>query len=486
MQGLDSETVDVQRCDASPAPAAAATAAAAWPSLHTPSSAGSTTTQGVFAKQAACADASIQNLTSSASPANSRLSSHSAPPALTPAKSRGKPKQISPSPLGEASSVGLQSALPSSHTSAWPSPTANASPSPTISTSATSAWHNRSSGRTAASSAGQSSMSEKYGTAAAQAKGCQPARGAAWGQPARTLASAVTPNRSAWSNPAPQSYHNSRQNSVPRTPWGVQSAASPDSTPTSKLQPNSQEAQTPSSQVKSESGSTGTEYATPSSTLRPWGDFGADSSPSSPEGRVSSPKNQRLSSRLTAASEVTPDGAHTPVRSKTSGRHCNLPGNANQVLSQPTACGLDVDTATSAAQPDLIAAEHPKQLEHEQPQAAAPVLDDGNVRLAELHAHIVAGEPCQSNLPNMLPIRCKPAVMHCHVKICSPAVLQVLSHNAPRLPSRCTLDSAKGKMLPSRGLCIGAHMLYADISFVILLQWCPAYLWQLSSICCCI
>lgn len=403
--GLDSKAVAVQRCDSSPAPAAIA-AAAAWQCLHTPSSAGSTT----LSKQHACADASFQNHRSSASPAKSHLSTHSAPPGLTPARNRGKPKRISPSPLGEAPSVGTSSTKPLAHISAWPSPTATTSPSPspTISTSAPSAWLNCSSSRTAASSAGQSRMCESHGTAAAQAKGCQPPKGAAWGQPAHSLSPAVTPNRSAWSSPGSQSYHTSRQNSAPQTPWGAQSAASPDSTATSKWQPHRQNSETPLSQVKSESGSTGTEYATPPSTLRPWGDFGADTSPSSPEGKMSSPKNQRLSSRFTAACEVIPDGAHTPLHTasdsgRIGSRHCSLPGTANQVVSQPTACGLDADTATSAAQLDLLAAEHPGQMEHEQPQAVALILDDENMRLAVLHAHIIAGEPCQSNLPSMLP-----------------------------------------------------------------------------------
>ena len=389
VQGLDNEAVAVQRCDASPAPATAT----AWQCLHTPSSAGSTTTQGALDKRHAYADASTQNQRSSASPATSHLSIHSAPPALTPTKHRGKPKRVSPSHFGETSSVGQLSALPSPHT-AWPSPTANTSPSPspTISTSATSAWHNRSGGQTAVSSAGQSRMSESHGTAAAQAKGCQPARGAAWGQPAHTFSSAVPPIRSAWSSPGPQSYHSSRQGSAPRTPWGPQSAASPDSTATSKLQLDRHEPQTPLSQVRSESGSKGTEYATPSSTLRPWHDSGADSSQSSPEGRMSSPKSQHLSSRFIAASEVTSDGAHSPLPAasesgRTGSRHCSLP--ANQALSQPNA-----DSATSAAQPDLLATEHPEQMEHEQPQAAAPQLGDENARLAELHAHIIAGEAC--------------------------------------------------------------------------------------------
>ena len=479
MQGLDSQAIAAPSCDASSAPAAAA--AAAWHRLHTPSSAGSTTTRGAPAKQSAYVDTTAYSQRGLASPTTSHLSTHSAP-ALTPAKSRGKPKRISPSPLGEASSVGQLSALPSSRTSAWTSPTANASPSPspTISTSANSAWHKRSSSQSVASSAGQSRMSESHGAAAAQAKGCQPARGAAWGQPAHTPFSAVTPNRSAWSTPGPQSYHSSRQNSGPQTPWGAQSAASPDSTATSKLEPTRQEPVTPLSQVKSESGSTGTEYVTPPSTLRPWRDSGADSSPSSPEGRVSSPKGQRLSSRFTAASEVTPGGADTPLRTASdSGRHCSLAASTSQGLSQPIACGPDANGATSAAQLDLLAAEHPEQMEHEQPQAAAPVLDDETVCLAELHAHIVAGKSCQSSLPSML------ARLHVlalfvsnerqaslallpwqelHSMLVVAGMLQVLSDSAHSLLSPCTTGPVSGKNLPSKALCIGGYMLYADVS----------------------
>lgn len=237
---------------------------------------------------------------------------------------------------------------------------------------------------------------------------------------------------------------------------------------------------TPLSQVKSESGSTGTEYVTPPSTLRPWRDSGADSSPSSPEGRVSSPKGQRLSSRFTAASEVTPGGADTPLRTASdSGRHCSLAASTSQGLSQPIACGPDANGATSAAQLDLLAAEHPEQMEHEQPQAAAPVLDDETVCLAELHAHIVAGKSCQSSLPSML------ARLHVlalfvsnerqaslallpwqelHSMLVVAGMLQVLSDSAHSLLSPCTTGPVLGKNLPSKALCIGGYMLYADVS----------------------
>lgn len=120
---------------------------------------------------------------------------------------------------------------------------------------------------------------------------------------------------------------------------------------------------------------------------------------------MSSSKGQRLSSRFAAATEVTPDGSHAVLRrasdnGRTGGRHCSLPGSANQGgLSQPTACGPHADSATSAAQLDLLAAEHPEQMQHEQPLAAAPVLDNENVCLAELHAHTVAGK---RNMPSML------------------------------------------------------------------------------------
>ena len=117
---------------------------------------------------------------------------------------------------------------------------------------------------------------------------------------------------------------------------------------------------------------------------------------------MSSPKSQRLNYRFAAASDVTSDGAHSPLPAtsdsgRTGSRHCSLPGTAKQALSQPHA-----DTATSAAQPDLLAAEHPEQMEHEQPQAAAPELSNADVSLAELHAHIIAGEPCYS-IDFMLP-----------------------------------------------------------------------------------
>lgn len=391
MQRLGIDAAAMPRRDASPVPAPA------WQStLHTPSSAGSTTTQGA----PAYADASVCALRSSASPATSHLSTHSAPPALTPAKHRGKPQRISPSPIGEASSVG-QSAMPLSHTSAWPSPNANTSPSPppppTTSTSATSAWHNRSGNQAAASSAGPSRMSASRGTTAAELKGCQPTRGAAWGQPGPTLSSAATPNRPAQSSSGPQSYRSSWQNKTPQSPWGTQSVASPDSTATSKLQPNRQEPKTPLSQVKSASGSTGTEYATPPSTLRPWHDDGADSSPS--EGRMSTPQSQQLNTRFAVASEITPASVCTPLptasdNGKSGSQHCSLPGTEMHCASQPAACGPDADTLTCAAQLDLLAAQHPEQLEHGQPQPAAPMLSDENVRLAELHAHIIAGEPC--------------------------------------------------------------------------------------------
>ena len=404
VQRLDIEAAVMPRHDASPVPAAA------WQSpLHTPSSASSTTIQGAPANRRAYADASVHALRSSASPAASHLSTHSAPPALTPAKHRGKPQRISPSPLGEASSVG-QSAMPLSHTSAWASPTANTPPSPspppTNSTSATPAWHNRSGNQAAASSAGPSRMSASCGTTAAELKGCQPSRGAAWGQTGLPLSSAATPNSPARSSPGPQSYRSSWQNKTPQAPWGSHAVASPDSTATSKLQPNTQEPQTPLSQVQSASGSTGTEYATPPSTLRPWHDVGADSSP--PAGRTSTPQSQRLSTRFAAAAEITPASAHTPLHTasdngKTGNGHCSLPGTASQCAPQPIACGPGADPVTCAAQLDLLAAQHPEQLQHDQLQPAAPVLSDEIVRLAELHAHIIAGEPCKSQSFTMLP-----------------------------------------------------------------------------------
>lgn len=404
MQRLDLEAAAIPRRDASPVPAAA------WQStLRTPSSAGSTTTQGAPANRRVYADANVHALRSSTSPAASHFSTHSAPPALTPAKHRGKPQRISPSPLGESSSVG-QSAMPLSHASAWPSPTANTSPSPspppTTSTSATSAWHNRSGNQPAASSAGPSRMSASRGSTAAELTGCQPTRGTAWSQPGPPLSSAATPNRPARSSPGPQSYRSSWQNKTPQAPWGSQSVASPDSTAISKLQPNRQEPQTPLSQVKSASGSTGTEYATPPSTLRPWHDVGADSSP--PEGRTSTPQSQRLSTRFAAAAEITPASAHTPLpmasdNGKRDSWLCSLPATATQGTSQPTACGPDADMLTCAAQLDLLAAQHPGQVQHDQLQPAAPVLSDETVRLAELHAHIIAGEPCKSQSFTMLP-----------------------------------------------------------------------------------
>lgn len=383
------------QCDASPVPAAA------WQTtLHTPSSAGSTTTQGAPANQRAYADASVCALRSSETPATSHLSTHSAPPALTPAKHRGKPQRISPSPMGEASSFG-QSATPLSHTSAWPSPAANVSPSPTppptTSISATSAWHQRSGSQAAASSAGPCRISVSHGTTVAELTGCQPTRGAAWGQLGPTPPSAATPNRPARSSSGPQSQRSSWQNKTLQAPWGPQSVASPDSTATSRLQPNRQEPHTPLSQVKSASGSTGTEYATPPSTLRPWHDVGVDNSP--PEGRMSTPQSQRLSTRFAAVTEIIPASAHTPLplasaNGKSGSRQCSLPGTAMQCAPEPTSCGPDADALTCAAQQDLLAAQHPEQLEHGQPQAAAAVLGDESLRLAELHAHIIAGEPC--------------------------------------------------------------------------------------------
>lgn len=215
------------------------------------------------------------------------------------------------------------------------------------------------------------------------------------GQATHRLSSAAIPNRSAWSGPGPQSHQGSRQTSGSQAAWGPQLVGSPGSTATSKLQPSRQAPGTPLSQVKSESGSTVTEYATPPSTLRPWQDLGQDTSPSSSEGRLSTPKGQRLTTRFTAACEVTPAHTCTPVhKALDKGGHCSLDGATAQAVSKSVAPGRDESHVAYAAHLDLLAADHPQQVVHEKPGVAAPALADADLRLAELHAHIIAGELC--------------------------------------------------------------------------------------------
>ena len=123
---------------------------------------------------------------------------------------------------------------------------------------------------------------------------------------------------------------------------------------------------------------------------------------------MSTPKGQRLSTRFTAASEVTPAAAYTPLpktsdNGRTASGQCSLPTALSQDLPKPTAPGPDGGSLTSEAQLDVLAAEHPEQVVQEKPQAAAPALGNEDLRLAELHAHIIAGELCYSHAFSRLP-----------------------------------------------------------------------------------
>ena len=341
----------------------------------------------------------------SASPAASHLTTHSAPAAAAHARGRGKSKRISPSPLGDPTPQGHSSAC-SPQLSAWPSVTANSSP--TISTSTTAAWCNRSPGQAAVSSTAQSSIANgaarsplSEDTAAMQQGTVLPARSSAWGQSSKTaqnVPSVVTPNRSSWSSPGPQPHQGRMQHSGPRTPSGAHAVASPGSTATSRLQPAREDQNllsTPVSQVRSESGSTGTEYATPPSTLKAWRDMGSNESFSSPEGRGPTPKGQRLSTQLdAAAASASCATAQAPadkaINSSTAdGRRGSWPEFLREDMPQPSV--PESALAVARAQPDQLAAEHPRQVEEGNANCPAPVLTEEDRRLAELHAHIIAG-----------------------------------------------------------------------------------------------
>ncbi len=378
---------------------------AAWTRPVTPSSAGSTSTQ--------CPQIAKGHQLSQAAAA-SGLTTKSAPATVTPAKPRGKGKRISPSPLGEAASHGQAHAASSQQGHAWHA--TKIVPSASISTPSAPAWSRRPANQLtpgdAATPARQSSpglLSQKQVSAAsAMQQSCYDAADtSAWGRSGGNTCSpstALTPNTSAWSSPGTHTRQSRLQHRSPQSMSGSQAFSSPGSTATSKLKPVWQgrdEATSPASQPRSECDSTGTEYATPSSTLRLWQDLAAEEVSPSPDASVCTPRTQQLSSRFAAAALT--DLADCQSTAAGSG---GLPEVSDTAQSSQAAFG---DTASLAAVDGSVAAgidvcadNHPQQL-----LQAAPVLSDQAARMADLHAYIIAGKPDAASvllLPSGLPM----------------------------------------------------------------------------------
>ena len=356
----------------------------AWTQPLTPSSAGSTSTQcrpnpkGHQLSQAAAA---------------SGLTTQSAPATVTPAKPRGKGKRISPSPLGEAAPYGQPYAASSQQGSAWHGPKMKPSAP---------AWSKRPADQLAPSDAATPArqpspgpLSQKQVSAAsAMQQNCYDvADTSAWGRSGgntRSPSPALAPNRSAWSSPSTHTFQSRLQHRSPQSMSGSQAFSSPGSTATSKLKPvwqGGDEATSPASQPRSECDSTDTEYATPSSTVRPWQDLAAEEASPSPDASVGCPRTQQLSSRFAAAALTDlADWQSTAADS------CGMPEVRDTAQSSQAAFG---DTASLAAGDGSVIAgidgcadNHPQQL-----LQAAPVLSDQAARMADLHAYIVAGKP---------------------------------------------------------------------------------------------
>ena len=356
----------------------------AWARPVTPSSAGSTSTQ--------CR----QNAKGHQLSAATGLTTQSAPATVTPAKPRGKGKRISPSPLGEGAPHGQAYAASSQQGPAWHA--TKIKPSASNSTPSAPAWSKRPADKLAPtdastparqSSPGLLSQKQVFAASAMQQSCYDVADTSAWGCSggnARSPSPALTPNRSAWSSPG--TFQSRLQHSSPQSLSGSQAFSSPGSTATSKVKPFWQgRDESPASQPRSECDSTGTEYATPSSTLRPWQDLAAEDAPPSPDASVCIPRTQQLSSRFAAA-------ALTDLvdYQSTAADSCDVPELSDTAQSSQAAFGetapLTVGDGSVTAGIDGCADNHPHQL-----LQAAPVLSDQAARMADLHAYIIAGKP---------------------------------------------------------------------------------------------
>ena len=357
----------------------------AWTRPVTPSSAGSTSTQclqntkGPQLSQAAAA---------------SGLTTQSAPAAVTPAKPRGKGKRISPSPLGEAAPHGQQG--PAWHATKM-------KPYASVSTPSAPAWSKRPANQqltpgdaatpTRQSSPGLLSQKQVSAASAMQQSCYDVADTGAWGRSGggtRSPSPALAPNRSAWSSPSTHTFQSRLQHRSPQSMSGSQAFSSPGSTATSKLKPVWQgrdEATSPASQPRSECDSTDTEYATPSSTVRPWQDLAAEEASPSPDASVCNPRTQQLSSRFAAAALTDLADCQS-----TAANSCGVPEVSDTAQSSQAAFGntafLAVGDGSVRAGIDDYADNHPQQL-----LQAAPTLSDQAARMADLHAYIIAGKP---------------------------------------------------------------------------------------------
>ncbi|KAA6417830.1 MAG: hypothetical protein FRX49_12186 [Trebouxia sp. A1-2] len=351
----------------------------AWTRPVTPSSAGSTSTQ--------CRQSAKGHQLSQAAAA-SGLTTQSAPATVTPAKPRGKGKRISPSPLGDGTPHGQAYAASSQPGPAWHA--TKMRPSASISTPSAPAWSKKPADQLTPGDAATSARQSSPGSSAMQQSCYDVADTSAWcrsGGNVRSPSPRVAPNRSVWSSPSTHAFQSRLQHRSPQSMSASQTFSSPGSTATSKLQPAWQgrnEASSPASQPRSECDSTGTEYATPSSTLRPWHDLAAEDASPSPDASECTPKTQQLSSRFAAAALTNLADCQSTAASS-----CDVPEVSDTAQSSQAAFG---DTSSLAAGDGIVTAgidtcadKHPQQL-----LQAAPVLSDQAARMADLHAYIIA------------------------------------------------------------------------------------------------
>ena len=322
----------------------------------------------------------------------------------TPVRGHCNTKRMSPSPLGEAVTAGQGDAASTPQASAWQA--TRCWYSPNTSTSGTQACSTSSAGQTPVADGATPSRQPSCGQGQSQKRGSdavnkhqaffESPQHSAWGRSngtARSLSPGLTPGVFGRSSPGHQSYQSRLQSRAPHTLSESQCYSSPGSTATSKPNPawlGQPLPSTPVSKAHSESGSNGTEYATPPSSLPAWRDFAADDSPLPSDTATSAPRNQQLSSQF-AAVAVASDDCQTPadiavVRSANTPELRLLPQ-----LAQERSAEIPVDDNATAAS-DAMAADHRQQLLQELPEYKAPVLTSQADRLAELHAHIIAGQ----------------------------------------------------------------------------------------------
>ena len=109
---------------------------------------------------------------------------------------------------------------------------------------------------------------------------------------------------------------------------------------------------------------------------------------------MSTPSAQRLTTQFSAAAYASPADVPTTADKAVNSSKATNRESAEAALDSAAAGSAQQD-GNSRAQLDELAAEHPHQVAQGPAHTPAPAtLTDSNMRLAELHAHIIAGAPC--------------------------------------------------------------------------------------------